>query len=331
MTVSRRRPAGDDARRRPTSADVARASGVSRATVSYVLNNVAGQTIPESTRERVREVARELGYVPNAMAQALKRGTSRVILLDLYGWPWGPASDRFMAAFDAELASAGFLLLVRHGIGAAVDIEDVAVQVAAHTVVSRREFDAGAVEAMGNAGVRVAASQFFQGAQRDLLLVQLGYLRERGHTQLLYALPDEPSLAELARIRLAAAKEAARALGVDLHATVTLTADPVRNRDDLAAALTASPGVTAMAAYNDDVALAALAACARLGIAVPDRLAVIGLDNTRAGAQAMPTLTTVDMDLDTIGRFAARRLIAPPDAPPAESLPRATVVARESA
>ena len=48
----------------PTSADVARLAGVSRATVSYVLNNTAAVRISEPTRRRVREAAEELGYVP---------------------------------------------------------------------------------------------------------------------------------------------------------------------------------------------------------------------------------------------------------------------------
>ena len=68
-------------KKRPTAADVARLSGVSTATVSYVLNRTAGQTIPEATRDRVLSAAHELGYVPSAFAQALARGASRGVIL----------------------------------------------------------------------------------------------------------------------------------------------------------------------------------------------------------------------------------------------------------
>ena len=53
-----------------TSADVAREAGVSRATVSYVLNDVPHQKIPQSTRQRILDAAYRLGYAPSAAARA---------------------------------------------------------------------------------------------------------------------------------------------------------------------------------------------------------------------------------------------------------------------
>ena len=61
---------------RVTSADVAAAAGVSRATVSYVLNGI-NERISEQTRTRVFAAAERLGYVPNAMASALRAGAPR--------------------------------------------------------------------------------------------------------------------------------------------------------------------------------------------------------------------------------------------------------------
>src|SRR4029453_11576589 len=68
---------------RVTSMDVARRAGVSRSTVSYVLNGVTNQKIPASTRARGLQAAADLGYAPSLAAQALRRGTSRSILLVL--------------------------------------------------------------------------------------------------------------------------------------------------------------------------------------------------------------------------------------------------------
>ena len=61
------------AAKRVTSLDVARRAGVSRTTVSFVLNAVAGMQISEETRQRVLDAARDLGYVPDAAAQALAK------------------------------------------------------------------------------------------------------------------------------------------------------------------------------------------------------------------------------------------------------------------
>ena len=63
---------------RVSSSDVARRAGVSRATVSYVVNDRPDKTISAGTRRRVLDAVRELGYVPSATAAALSAGRSRI-------------------------------------------------------------------------------------------------------------------------------------------------------------------------------------------------------------------------------------------------------------
>lgn len=59
-------------RKRPTQVDVARHAGVSRATVSYVLNDIQTMSIPEVTRQIVLEAAKTLGYIPDRTAQTMR-------------------------------------------------------------------------------------------------------------------------------------------------------------------------------------------------------------------------------------------------------------------
>src|SRR5207302_10665646 len=66
--------------RPPTSADVARLANVSRATVSFVLNNVWDSRVSEETQERVMKAAEELGYVPHAIARSLRAGRSNLVI-----------------------------------------------------------------------------------------------------------------------------------------------------------------------------------------------------------------------------------------------------------
>jgi DNA-binding LacI/PurR family transcriptional regulator len=84
--------------------------------------------------------------------------------------------------------------------------------------------------------------------------------------------------------------------------------------------------VTAVAAYDDDVALRVLTAASDLGITVPGDLAVIGHDETEHGALATPALTTVRVDAEAYGRRAARALLGlqPGTLPlaPAQIIPR---------
>ena len=79
--------ARSEALKRVTAADVARALGISRTTVSFVLNNTPGQTIPAATRERVITEAKRLGYRPHMAARTLRSGQSRIVLLILPDWP----------------------------------------------------------------------------------------------------------------------------------------------------------------------------------------------------------------------------------------------------
>src|SRR5450756_2476306 len=65
--------------KRSTSVDVARAAGVSRTTVSYVLNDRPGESIPEETRRRVLESAERLGYRPRPSARTLAGGRSDIV------------------------------------------------------------------------------------------------------------------------------------------------------------------------------------------------------------------------------------------------------------
>ncbi len=74
---------------------MARLAGVSRATVSYVLNNTSAVRISEPTRRRVHEAAKELGYVPHAAARSLRAGHSRMVLIPTPNVPVGPLYNQF--------------------------------------------------------------------------------------------------------------------------------------------------------------------------------------------------------------------------------------------
>src|SRR3954453_7461935 len=102
--------------KRATAADVARAAGVSRTTVSYVLNDTPHQQIPEATRDRVLEAAERLSYNPSAAARALVRGRSDVVIfvfpaeVTLADW-----SRLVLSRMSQRFAEEGFTLLAHTG------------------------------------------------------------------------------------------------------------------------------------------------------------------------------------------------------------------------
>jgi DNA-binding LacI/PurR family transcriptional regulator len=136
---------------------------------------------------------------------------------------------------------------------------------------------------------------------------QVGYLAKRGHTRIAYALPDRET--PLRAVRLRFADLAAERLGLSPVAPFSLPGSRTGAADSLTEIRAARPVVTAVAAFDDDVALRVLAAMRDLGLAAPGDPAVIGFDDNGYGALAAPALTTVHIDAEAHGRQAARAIL----------------------
>jgi DNA-binding LacI/PurR family transcriptional regulator len=342
-----------DASPRVTLNDVAAASGVSRATASFVLRDSPGQSISAATRERVREAARALGYVPNGVARALREGTSRIVVLAIDPAMEGNYARSYIAGLDAELAAHEHVLLVRYTRGGAGGQGGRAGLSGAGGLDSRLT-DAISPRAVLRFGEPYLTGRELDdsgGGWRDGLAAhvaaQVGYLAARGHGRIALALsaPDTP----LRAVRQRFADQAAAALGLpplvpfvlprqswgsadapgsaaarapassgtgaaDATHTHRAPSPPSYGTEAAAAlhALRAADGVTAVAAFDDDVALRVLAAMRAAGLSAPGDLAVIGFDDNGYGALSTPTLTTVHVDAQTHGRGAARAILGLP-------------------
>jgi DNA-binding LacI/PurR family transcriptional regulator len=302
---------------RVTLNDVAAASGVSRATASFVLRDSPNQSISAATRERVRQAARDLGYVPHAIARALREGSSRIVVLSLDVALDGNYARSYVRGLDAELAAHDHTLLVRY--------EHAGTQATLDAIAPR------AVLRFGEPYLTGHELDDSGGGWRDGLAAhvsaQVGYLAERGHTRIAYAVPDRET--PLRAVRLRFADLAAERLGLPPVAPFSIPESRTGAADSLAEIRAAHPAATAVAAFDDDVALRVLAAMRDLGLAAPGDLAVIGFDDNGYGALATPALTTVHIDAEAHGRQAARAILGLD----AAGLPAAPgrVVVRESA
>ena len=282
---------------RVTLNDVAAASGVSRATASFVLRDSPNQSISAATRERVRQAARDLGYVPHAIARALREGSSRIVVLSLDVALDGNYARSYVRGLDAELDAHDHALLVRY--------EHAGAEAALDAIAPR------AVLRFGEPYLTGHELDDSGGGWRDGLAAhvsaQIGYLAGRGHTRIAYALPDRET--PLRAVRLRFADRAAERLGLSPVARFSLPASRTDAADSLAECRAAHPAVTAVAAFDDDVALRVLAAMRDLDLAAPGDLAVIGFDDNGYGALATPALTTVHIDAEAHGRQAARAIL----------------------
>ena len=320
--------------KRSTSADVAREAGVSPTTVSYVMNNRPGQSIPEETRRRVLDAARRLEYHPLASARALAAGRSSLVLLSIPELPIGPSINRFVEELAASLAEHG-LTLVTHLMAAhGRPLVEVCATLDASAVLGFEAFEQETVDALHRLGVTVVLPEAVEQSplMTDVGRLQAEHLIGRGHRRIGYALPEHPGYQQMARERLRGVQDVCAEAG--LTAPLALTASLEIAESARAVAQWREAEVTAVCAFHDETAMGVLAGLRQLSLEAPSALAVIGVDDIPTARVAAPPLTTVRLDLHEAGRDRAQAVIArlagrePEAAPHSVSL---HLVQRESA
>nr|WP_306322821.1 MULTISPECIES: LacI family DNA-binding transcriptional regulator [unclassified Streptomyces] len=322
----------------PTSADVARRAGVSRATVSYVLNNTSAVRISEPTRQRVHEAAKELGYVPHAAARSLRAGHTRIVLVPTPDVPIGPLYSAFLNELQWALSRLDYTVVQYGSVGRSGDraarawaeLRPVAVLgpvgMGPDGIAVLRRSGARAVITLGPD--RVEGAHALLTDHRQVGRVAAEHLLARGHRRAGVVMPKEPGLDVFAVPRLEGVREA----GAE---TVRL---PLAYDEQDAAQVAAQVrelGLDAVFAYNDEYAMLLMRALQDAGVDIPGDVAVMGADDLMLGRLLRPRLSTVRLDLPS-GRELAElvdRLVREPDPAP-ESEPRnaltVTLVARDS-
>ncbi|MDX3191274.1 LacI family DNA-binding transcriptional regulator [Streptomyces sp. MN03-5084-2B] len=308
--------AGKD--RRVTSADVARKAGVSRSTVSYVLNDTPNQSIPDSTRRRVLGAAASLGYAPSAAARALRSGRSEVVLALLPDWPLGHAVGRLVQCLTTAFARHKLSFVVHPASRTAQPLSEVWKAITPAAVLALDEFSDADAAAMRAAGVRVIVA-LHAGAplrwreistpENPIGAAQARHLAST-HRRLGFAYPDDERVGVFAEPRLDGVREVCAELGLPSPDVRTVPLEPAAAADVVQAWLAADPPVTGICAFNDDVAMAVLAGIARLGRKCPRDMAVVGVDDVPGAAVAQPALTTVVRDFEAIAEHYARGVVA---------------------
>ncbi|MEV0258862.1 LacI family DNA-binding transcriptional regulator [Streptomyces sp. NPDC050732] len=329
----------------PTSADVARLAGVSRATVSYVLNNTSAVRISEPTRRRVHAAARELGYVPHAAARSLRAGHSRMVLMPTSEIPMGPLFGRFFNELQWALSRFDYTVVQYASLG--LTGEDAARAWAELRPVAVLAPDASALNPRGVAVLKRSGAKavFTLGPHRvegaHALLMdgrRVGeaaalHLLARGRRSIGVVVPAEGGLEHFSRPRLEGVRQAvesARTTGA------SVTELPLAYDEESATRLAArcrTLGIDAVFAYNDEYAMLVMRALQDEGIAVPDETAVLGSDDLMLGRLLRPRLSTVRIELPS-GRGLAElvdRVVRDPGAEPeVHDVLGADVVHRES-
>ncbi len=325
-----------------TSADVAREAGLSRATVSYVLNDTSGQSIPEATRRRVLEAAQRLGYVPHAAARAMRLGRSDAVLFPLGDVSMTSVLGNAINACSAALNRHGFTLVadatqyesteaaasawLRLGPAAFIDLtmseHDPAVQRLVAAGIPRVSADLEVPD--GLAAMHVVSLE----ARK----VQLAHVAERGARSVVFAAPPHVVASREGQLLRGRLEAAAEGLGIQLDVEpLELTQESIGTAVDRW--LARDRPLEAVCADSDDLALPILSALVARGVDVPRDLLVIGVDDLPPSRAMTPSLSTVDWVLEQLGEAIAagvRSAIATPDAPVRYAPPEFRIMCRDS-
>lgn len=286
-----------------TGADVARAAGVSRATVSYVLNDTPGQSIPDETKAKVRAAAQQLGYVPHMAGRTLRKGRSDLVVLILPDWPVGPVVGDMIEQLSMAAAARRHTVAILRETEGPQALASVVRTLAPAAIVTLDDLAEPISSVAESNGIPVVSALHSQDepdtdiriSQTRVGHMQVQHLAARGHRRIAVLSPSDARIQMFGDSRRQGAMEACLDLGLDNPPFAILPLDRERLRD--AAVAWKSAGITGVCAYNDEWAMGLLSGMQMAGFTAPGDLAVIGCDDVPTAPVASPPLTTIKQDM----------------------------------
>ncbi|MHB8797700.1 MAG: LacI family DNA-binding transcriptional regulator [Thermoanaerobaculia bacterium] len=299
--------------------EVARAAGVSVATVSRVVNGTA--VVRDETKRRVEAEIARLRYAPHAAARSLitnRTSAVGVVLPDI----WGEYFSEVIRGIDLAARQAGYHVLVSSSHSDAAETREVlramngrvdgVVVMAPHA--SPRALWSSIPPALPavflNSAPGGADAPSLSVDNRGGARAMVAHLLALGHRRLAFV--NGPSSNRDAAERRRGAHDALRAAGLSADAVLEIQGDFTEESGRVAGEelLRQSPRPTALFAANDSMAIGALYALRRARAAIPGQVAVAGFDDVPIARFASPPLSTVRHDIRSLGERALARLVA---------------------
>lgn len=311
--------------KRPTARAVAELAGVSRTTVSFVLNDVPGMRISEETRQRVLQAARELNYYPDATARRMVAGRTKIIGFVLRQHPEQAFADMFLPQVLSGLSR------VANAEGYHVLFEPIAPDHQAHPylrlirerhvdgiILSGPRFDDQELLQTETQGIPIVLMGQLPGAKLPFIDIDnkggarraTEHLIELGHRRIAMITNAEVVYTASAS-RLAGYQAALEAAGIAYAPALVRYGNftPHSGQTAMAELIAQTPQPTAVFVASDTVALGVAQAIRQAGLGIPDDIALIGFDDIPLAEFVDPPLTTVRLPATGLGWGAAELLI----------------------
>jgi DNA-binding LacI/PurR family transcriptional regulator len=302
---------------RPSLKMLAAHLGLSASTVSFVLNDVPGRSIPDVTRERVKAAAREFNYQPSLIARKLQGQRVNTVGILLPELGDGYHSQLIGGAGDWLMREGFFYFTVHH--------KHKPELVSAYPEI---------LEARGVEGILAIDTHLEKNVHLPTVLVaghtehrnisnvildshlgaelSLGHLYDLGHREIVYM--KGQAVSQDTEARWDATMEVAHKLGLKVEESMIIRLEQDSHSPEIG-----YPGIkkmvmdgkrfTAVVCFNDVAAMGVIRALSDCGLRIPDDVSVIGYDDVQAAAYHVPSLTTIRQPLRKMGEIAAMTLL----------------------
>ena len=315
--------------------------GLNPATVSVVLNDVPGRSIPQRTRDRIKAAAKELNYHPSLLARSLRN--RRTLTIGILVPELGDGyHTQVMSGIGDLLIKAGYFYFTAHHRHQKSLVEEYM-----RMFIGRGAQGIIAVDTLLEHGssvpmVAVAGHRHVEGVTNVVLNharaaeLTLTHLHALGHRKIAFMRGQPFSSDSDERWKSLVAVAARLGLEIKPELVVSLNRDmssPELGYPVVQQLLASQQPFTALVAFNDFSAMGAIRALEDVGLRVPRDVSVIGFDDIKAAAYTLPRLTTINQPLAEIGRIATQSLlnrIHGTETPREEIVVEPTLAVRES-
>ncbi len=299
-------------------------AGVSRTTVSFVLNRLEGVSISESTRERVWEAARRLNYHPNSAGRKLVSGKSNTLGLVLCQSPEQVFADAFLPRVILGVEQAA-LQQKFHVLLKPVDPSDsegyarlIRENHVDGIILSGPRQDDHEIRRLHEEGVPIMLMGQLPGTDLGFVdvnaisgaAIAVDHLLDAGHKRI-GMITNAPLSYTSAQQRRAGYADALKRRNIEPDPALIHEGNytPASGYHAMKELLNETPRPTAVFVASEVVAAGAMLAAKRAGLRIPDDLAVIGFDDIPMAEYLDPPLTTVRLPAFGLGWSAGERLI----------------------
>jgi DNA-binding LacI/PurR family transcriptional regulator len=291
--------------------------GLCPATVSVVLNNVPGRSIPQKTRDRVREAARKFNYQPSLLARSLRKKrtfTVGVLVPEL--------NDGYhtmvMSGIGDHLMQEGYFYFSAHHRHKPDLIEEYPRLLLGRGAEGLILIDTALQNELASPAVAIAGHKRIKGVTNVVLdhrraaELILHHLHQLGHHQIAFMRGQPFSSDSLTRWQNLGAVAKELEIPILPELTIQLERDissPELGYPVVQSLLQSRRPFSAIVSFNDMAAIGAIRALRDANLRVPEDVSVIGFDDIQLADYHTPRLTTIRQPLREMGATAARILL----------------------